>query len=146
MHNKIQHKGIVDAVSNGMVVVRVTQLSACSSCQMLERCHSTDSRDKLIDVPVGDGVNYRVGDIVLVGADACVGRFAVLLAFGVPLVLFMGVIVLVREATHDDVAAALCGLVALFPYYVALRLFRGVVRRKVVFRLKKVAGAEDNTK
>lgn len=145
MHNNIQHKGIVDSVSEGNVVVRVTQLPACSSCRMSGHCHSAEGRDKLIDVPTDDAENYQVGDEVLVSTDARVGHFAVLLGFGLPLALLVGVTVLVHVFAGDDVVAALCGLASLLPYYIALRLLRRMVQRKVTFWLRSVIGAEYNS-
>lgn len=145
MHNNIQHKGIVDSVSEGNVVVRVTQLSACSSCRMSGHCHSSEGRGKLIDVPTDDAGGYRVGDRVVVSTDARAGHLAVLLGFGLPLVLLVGLTALVHVFAGDDVFAALCGLASLIPYYIVLRLLRRMVQREVTFRLRKVIGAEDDT-
>ncbi len=144
MHNNIQHKGIVDSVSKGVVVVRVTQLPACSSCQLSGRCHSAEGRDKLIEVLSDVADSYRVGDMVLVSADAQVGRLAVLVGFVLPMVLLVGVTVFMHQLVGEDTVAALCGLGALIPYYVVLRFFRGRLQGLVTFHLRKVFGTEEN--
>ncbi len=146
MQNNIQHSGIVDSVSGGHVVVRVTRLPACSSCRGSQRCHSADGGDRLIELPALDDDDYHVGDPVLVCADASVGRFAVLLGFCLPLMLLVSMTVLVHVMTHDDTVAALCGLAVLLPYYLVLRIFRLKIQRKVIFRLRKINGTEDNIK
>lgn len=145
MHNNIQHKGIVHSVSGGIVVVRVSQLTACSSCRMSGRCHSAEGRSKLINVPTDNPGCYRVGDEVLVSMDAHIGHVAVFWGFGLPLVLMVGTTALVHVAVGDDVAAALCGLAVLIPYFIGLHLFRRMLLRKVTFRLEKVLGIEDIT-
>ncbi len=144
MHNNMQHKGIIDLVSGSHVSVRVNRQTACSSCQMLERCHTSDGGDRFIEVPIFDDDDYKVGDSVLVCADSKVGRLAVFLGFCLPLMLLVSMTVLVRVMTCDDTTAALCGLAALIPYYIVLRFFRLKIQRKVTFRLKKVDGAENN--
>lgn len=143
MRNNIQHKGIVDAVSDRMIKVRVTQMSACSSCLLSGRCHSADGRDRIIEVSADHPDEYHVGDHVMVCADARVGHLAVFLGFGVPLVLLVCSVILGRLATGNDVTAALGGLAALIPYFVLLYLLRQKVGRLFSFRLRKVMSAVD---
>lgn len=144
MRNNIQHKGIVDTVSDRIVKVRVTQMSACSSCLLSGRCHSSDGRDRIIEVPADHPDEYHVGDGVMVSADARVGHLAVLLGFGLPLVLLVCAVLLGRLVTGNDVIAALGGLTVLIPYFILLHLLRKKVQCLFSFRLRKVMSAEDS--
>lgn len=50
MKNEIRHLGVVDTVDVGLIKVRITQTSACSSCKMSGNCNASESKEKVVDV------------------------------------------------------------------------------------------------
>jgi sigma-E factor negative regulatory protein RseC len=59
-----------------------------------------------------------------------------LLGFGIPLLLLMGVLLAVLRWIGDEGMAALASLGALVPYYIVLWLLRDRIRQKVSFRIE----------
>ena len=49
MTNIIKHQGTVEHIEGTHVQVRIIQTSACSSCSAKSLCHSSESKEKLID-------------------------------------------------------------------------------------------------
>ena len=103
MMNKISHTGIVEAIEGGRVSVRIMQTSACVACKAAAHCSAAESKEKMVEV------------------------------FGIPLVVLIFTMVVVRWMTGKDGLAALTGVASLVPYYVAVFLLRGKLARKFAF-------------
>ena len=81
-----RREGIVAEVHPDEVVVRIQQLSACSGCHAKDFCTTADCKDRLIRVQT-HGIHYEVGQAVIIEGKDSVGRWAILLAFVLPLFL-----------------------------------------------------------
>ena len=77
--------------------------------------------------------DYRKGQQVVVSASREVANQALLLGFGAPFVVLVGVLFVVLRLTGNEGVAALSGLGALVPYYVMLWLLRERISRRVSF-------------
>ena len=73
MSNKIKHAGVVDAVEEGCVRVRILQSSACSACKVAAHCNASETKEKLIEVMDAHASCFQKGDHVMVVADTAVG-------------------------------------------------------------------------
>ena len=124
MRNNISHSGVVERVEEGCVHVRIVQTSACAACKVAGYCNAAEAKEKVIDVYGADSQRYSVGQTVKVVASRAVAGRALLLGFGLPFVVLVGVLVLVLALTHNELWAALAGLLALAPYYGVLYLMR----------------------
>ena len=71
-----------------------------------------------------------------VSASGTVASRALLLGFGVPFLVLVGVLVTVLLLTGNEGLSALCGLAALIPYYIILYLCRDGIRRQLTFYLE----------
>ena len=136
MSNKIRHTGVVDSVADGKVNVRILQTSACGACKIAGHCHASEAKEKLVTVDGADTAVYRTGQPVVVTAARRVASLALLLGFGVPFVVMVGVLTVVLQLTGNEAAAALAGLSALVPYYLLLWLFRNRVGQRVSFQIE----------
>ncbi len=136
MSNKIKHKGIVDQVEPGRVVVRILQSSACSGCKVASHCNAAETKEKLIEVATSRADAYQVGDPVTVVADAAVGFRASLYGYLLPLVVMVVTLVVVLAATHSEGAAALSALGVLIPYYIVLYLMRHKLSNRLCFDIE----------
>ena len=140
MSDKISHEGIIDRidVAAGLVVVRIVQTTACAACKMAGHCNASESKVKTIDVRCGKGVAqfFSVGQPVTVWASRNVAGRSLLLGFGLPFVVLVGVLVAVLTLSGSEALAALMGIGALVPYYGALWLLRERIASRISFHLE----------
>lgn len=133
MENKISHSGVVESVEDGCVHVRIVQTSACAACKVAGYCNASESKEKVVDVYCGNARHYEVGQAVTVVASQRVAAQALLLGFGLPFVVLVGILVAILLLTGNELWAALGGLLALMPYYAVLYLMRNRIRDKLSF-------------
>ena len=138
MNDKIRHSGVVDSIAEGVVNVRILQQSACAACKVAGYCHASESKEKLVSVCCNTVAALHPGQEVVVTASRQVAARAVLLGFGVPLLILVAVLVVVLRLTGNEGTAALSALGALVPYYAVLWLLRGRIGRRVSFEIEKV--------
>ena len=136
MHTKISHSGIVESVSGGCVKVRILQISACDACKVAGYCHASESKEKIVEVRCSDSAQYKPGQEVVVCASKDVAGRALLLGFGWPFLILVGVLIVSLYLFHDEGLAALCALLALVPYYLVLYLCRDRIGQKLSFSLE----------
>ena len=101
MENKIKHVGVVESVNGGRIQVRIIQSSACASCKAAKQCHTSESKEKVVDI-YSDDTEYVIGQRVMVMASYKVGLVAVCLAMLVPLVLMTSILFLLTACGYDD--------------------------------------------
>lgn len=133
MSSNISHSGVVESVEDGCVHVRIVQTSACAACKVAGYCNASESKEKLVDVYTVDTQRYSVGQAVTVMASRQVAAHALLLGFGLPFLVLVGVLVVVLQMTGNELWAALAGLLSLAPYYLLLFFFRNRLRDKLSF-------------
>lgn len=133
MRSNISHSGVVESVEDGCVHVRIVQTSACAACKVAGYCNASESKEKMIDVYTTDTQRYSVGQAVTVMASRQVAAHALLLGFGLPFLVLVGVLVVVLQMTGNELWAALAGLLSLAPYYLLLYFFRNRLRDKLSF-------------
>jgi len=73
---------------------------------------------------------------VTVCASKDVARRALLLGFGWPFVILVGVLLLVLFLLRNEGLAALCALLAMVPYYLVLYLCRDRIGQKLTFSIE----------
>lgn len=133
MSSNISHSGVVESIEDGCVHVRIVQTSACAACKVAGYCNASESKEKLVDVYTADTQRYSVGQAVTVMASRQVAAHALLLGFGLPFLVLVGVLVVVLQMTGNELWAALAGLLSLAPYYLLLYFFRNRLRDKLSF-------------
>lgn len=136
VHTKISHSGIIESIAEGCVKVRILQTSACAACKIAGHCNASESKEKIVEVFTDHTGGYSLGQEVVVCASRNVANKALLLGFGVPFLLLVGVLVLVLRVTGNEGVAALSGLLALVPYYFVLYLFRSRIREQLSFYIE----------
>ncbi|MBE6249743.1 MAG: RseC/MucC family positive regulator of sigma(E) [Prevotella sp.] len=136
MSNKIKHSGVVENIVGDCVSVRIVQTSACAACKVASHCNAAESKEKLVDVRCANSAAYKKGQQVVVTASTEVAARALLLGFGLPFVVLVSVLFIVLQVSGNEALAALSGLAALLPYYVALYLFRNRIREQLSFAIE----------
>lgn len=132
---KISHIGIVEDIKGQAVQVRIQQASACDLCHAKSICSSADTKEKIVEVRAAEG-SVSIGDKVMVEGAASMGMKAVFLAYVLPLVLLILVMVLCLTliAPGNEVLAALVSLGILLPYAFLLYLLKDKLSKKIPFR------------
>ena len=137
MADIIKHRGIVEKVDGSHIVVRIVQTSACSACSAKGLCNASESKEKQIDVYEANP-SYQIGEEVMVCGTTSMGMRAVLLAFGVPLLILVLALGLSMKLTGED--ALLSSVIALFsvvPYYIGIYFCKDKLNRTFSFTIEK---------
>lgn len=134
--SKISHDGVVQQVSGNHVSVRIVQTSACAACGARGACHAGESKVKVVDVWTPDSALYKAGDLVRVVGSYRSGMKAVMLGFGLPLLLLVAGI-MVNRLIVDEVTSVIIALAVLGVYYFVLWLMRRKVEKEFVFSIEK---------
>ena len=123
------HDCIVTAVNKGVVTVRIEAVSACAACAAHGRCGFAESKEKSIEVPTSDWSRYSLGDAVTVHVDESRGMLAVWLAYVLPAILMIAVIVGLSLAGLPEWLVVLGSFTILGIYILILYLRRRHVER-----------------
>lgn len=134
--NQVGHDGIVISRTDRMVKVRFTAHSACAGCHAKGVCSVSNVEEKEVDVP-NNGYDVTVGDKVEVLLELRQGFRAILLAYLLPLVLFLVVLFAVYAISGREEVAGLAAIGSLIPYYAGLYFLRKRIAGSVNFRLVK---------
>ena len=136
-NSEISHRGRVLSVTPEVTTVEIVSESACSACHAKGFCSLGESKVKRIEVPTSGWSDFRPGDEVEVVLKATMGHKAVLLAYTLPLVILVAVLLAALSAGAGELQAGLAGLAAVAVYYFCLWLLRGRLRNEYIFNIKK---------
>ena len=137
MADIIKHRGIVEKVDGSHIVVRIVQTSACSACSAKGLCNASESKEKQIDVYEANPF-YQIGEEVMVCGTTSMGMRAVLLAFGVPLlILVLALGVSMKLTGEDALLSSGIALVSVVPYYIAIYFCKDKLNRTFSFTIEK---------
>ena len=138
MTNIIKHQGTVEHIEGTHVQVRIIQTSACSSCSAKSLCHSSESKEKLIDIYDADTTSLIIGQEVTIYGTTSMGMRAVGLAFGIPFLILIAVLVLCYKMTlGNELVSALGALMALIPYHIFVSAMRNHIKKTFAFKIKQ---------
>ena len=135
MNNIIRHAGIIESIEYGHIRVKVTQSSACASCKIANHCNASESKERIIDV-YQNANTYTVGQEVVVSVSEKNAFHAVGIGFGIPLLILMGILAVLKSYSFSDETAALSAIVALIPYYISIWFFRKHLAESVRFSIE----------
>ena len=135
--SEISHSGVIERIDHHKIYIRIAQTSACAACRVSAHCAVSETKEKIITVNDEHAAQRQVGDNVVVTMPTRSGAKAVGIAFILPFLLVVAVLMLTLWATGDEATAALAALGSLLPYYLALRLFDKYVSRQFEFKIKQ---------
>lgn len=123
MSCEIKHTGTVTGVNKDSVTVRVEQRAACAGCVSQASCTlSSEKKDRLIVVKHRQPTLFSVGEKVNLVSTQRKIYTAVLIAYILPLIGMMAVVIGCVLWLNNEILAALlglafCGIYALFLYF-----------------------------
>ena len=137
MDELITHTGIVLSTNGSMARVEIVQTSACSACKARSMCMSAESQQKEMDVVALEPL--QAGDKVEVQVRERLAWKAVLLAYILPFVVMIGIIIVLDFATDWSEAItgtlSLCGIAL---YYLVLNGFKHRLQKQFSFTARKL--------
>lgn len=136
MKNDVSHKGKVIRMTPQVTTVAILQHGACSQCHAAGLCGMADIAEKAVEVPTDPYASYGVGDEVEVLLKATMGLKAVWLAYFVPLLVLLGVVMALIGLGVAEAPAGLSGMGAVALYYLLLYLFRDKLKKEYIFTIK----------
>jgi len=136
MSESVSHKGKVIKMTPQVTTVSILQHGACSACHAAGLCGMADLAEKTVEVATDPYASYGVGDEVEVLLKASMGMKAVWLAYFIPLLIVVAVILGLAALGVGEVAAGVSGLGALALYYLLLWLFRDRLKNEYIFTIK----------
>lgn len=135
--SEITHKGRIVEVTPVFTTVEIISESACSACHAKSLCGLGESVKKEIQVPTRGWDNYAPGDEVTVALKATMGHKAVWVAYMIPLVILLAVLLVLSGLGVAELTAGLSAIGAVAVYYILIRIFRDRLRNEYIFNITK---------
>ncbi len=132
------HDGIVDHLNNdgSIVSVVINTRSACATCEAHSRCGFAESKDKVVDIHT-QGVAYTPGEHVIVNISEGRGLLAVWIAYVLPAIIMLAVIISLSMAHMSELVVIIAALAALALYVALLFLLRRHISSRFVLSVQK---------
>ena len=127
---KITHTGKIKEIEGGKAVVSIVSKASCISCSLNNVCSASDVKEKEIEVDIIPGLQLAPGKEVTVELSQSAGTWAVLLGYFFPFLVLLGGLILFLQLGWDQGLAGLAAIGLLVPYYVALFLLKGRLRKQ----------------
>ena len=103
-------------------------------------CSSAEAKEKEVDVVTRDATRYSAGQQVVLEGRLADGRMAAIIAYGLPLVVMLVVLVLAIQLTGSEALGALWALGSVAAYYAVVFLFfRQRLQRQFSFQIHESA-------
>lgn len=134
----VEHKGVVEKISDSVIRVGFVSHSACSGCHARGACSLSDVENKYVDIK-NEGGSYLPGDPVDIILEQKQGFMALWLGYILPLLVMLAALLIVVAITGREGLAGIIAVLILMPYYVLLYLFRNKVKEKFEFKIRKSA-------
>ncbi len=134
---EVSHKGTVISVGQDRISVRIVSESACSACHAAGLCGASESKNKIVDVPVYGGQTYSVGQEVEVCLARKMGLKAVLLSYVIPLVILLILVLTLSSIGLGELVCGLASIGGVALYYLILYFRRDSLTEGYVFYVRK---------
>ena len=136
MSSDVSHKGRIVRITPQLTTVAIEQQGACGSCHAAGLCGLADAVEKAVELPTNPYASYKVGDEIELVLKASMGMKAVWLAYFIPLLILLGVILGLIALGVGEVVSGLSGIGAVGVYYFLLWLLRDRLKNEYVFTIK----------
>ena len=131
------HCGVVKEVKHGAVDVIIESTSACATCQAHSKCGFAESKNKTVSVPTERWQEFSTGDNVMVNIDEGRGMLAVWIAYVLPAIAMIAIIVALSMIHAPEWIVAVGALTVLSIYVGILFLMRTRIGRKFTLTIEK---------
>lgn len=134
----VSHKGRIISIAKNKISVEIVSQSACSACNASGLCGISESKKKIVEVPVPatEEVTYLAGQEVEVCLSRRKGLKAVLLSYVLPLAVLLILIVSLSLTSLSELAIGAASLAGVILYYLIIYLFRDSLAGDYEFYIK----------
>ena len=133
----VSHRGKVVQVTPESTTVEIISSSACSACHASGVCGMSEYTKKAVEVPTRAWENFTPGEEVNVVLKASMGHKAVWLAYVLPLLVLVAVLMGTLALGAGELTAGLGAIAGVALYYLFLWLFRNRLRNEYVFTIER---------
>jgi sigma-E factor negative regulatory protein RseC len=128
--------GMVEKIEGDKAIVRILSVSACSACKSKGSCSISDMKEKLVEVHLKDNQDIKIGDNVNVAIAQKQGDKAVVLAYAIPIIVFMGLLALFTQLKASELLAGAIAICGVGLYFLVLHLFKSKIENQFMFYIK----------
>ena len=133
----VSHRGKVVQVTPESTTVEIISSSACSACHASGVCGMSEYTKKAVEVPTRAWENFTPGEEVNVVLKASMGHKAVWLAYVLPLLVLVAVLMGTLALGAGELTAGLGAIAGVALYYLFLWLLRDRLRNEYVFTIER---------
>ena len=134
---EVSHKGKIVSVGKDKVSVQIVSESACSSCHAAGLCGASESKKKIVEVPVYAGQAYSLGQDVEVCLAKRMGLKAVLFSYVIPLGILLILVLSLSSIGLGELACGLVSIAGIAVYYLILYFCRNRLAEGYAFYIRK---------
>ena len=137
---RIVHEGKIVEMDKESISVEIVNKSACAACHAKGVCGASDEQVRTIVLPqtlATATAGYQVGDSVKLVLSASLGRKAVILAYGLPLLVLLVAILVFSALKLEQLYVGLFSLAAVAVYYIIFAIFRDKLDKEFVFHIEQ---------
>ena len=133
----IKHSGVISQIIGNNVIVDIQRSSACATCESKSVCATLNAQTQQINCLSNDD-DLKIGDIVNVVSERRQSVYATVIAFAIPVLLFISSIIICYEAFNlNQGLSAIVAFAAMALYYIVLHRFDNKIKNKINFRIEK---------
>lgn len=138
MKEYIEHSGIIESIAGSRIRVQIVQTAACAGCKAKSMCTSSEAKDKYIEVNDSFPDRWSVGETVNVRGTLSMGKTAVRLAFGVPVLIIVSLLLLCKVAFRlSDAWSVLVSFIGVGIYFFIMYMLRDRMSKRFVMWIEK---------
>ncbi len=134
MSGEVSHRGVIKEFSKKGIIVGIIAESACAACHAKGACSVSDMTEKEIEIERDKG-EFHIGQQVLITGKTSQGFKALFLAYLLPFILVMTVLIVSTKLFISEGLSGLLSLSILIPYYLILYLFRNRLKQSFDFEI-----------
>ena len=137
---RIVHEGKIVEMDKESISVEIVNKSACAACHAKGVCGASDEQVRIIVLPqtlATATAGYQVGDSVKLVLSASLGMKAVILAYGLPLLVLLVAILVFSALKLEQLYVGLFSLAAVAVYYIIFAIFRDKLDKEFVFHIEQ---------
>ena len=137
---RIEHEGRIVGMDAQTISVEIVNKSACAACHAKGVCGASEEQVRTIVIPqtlTTATAGYQVGDSVKLVLSATLGMKAVILAYGLPLLVLVAAIFVFSALGLQQLHVGLFSLAAVAVYYIIFAIFRDKLDKEFVFHIEQ---------
>jgi len=133
----IEHRGYIKEIFTDCVQVGILSQAACGACAMKGACGTSEQKEKIIEVKI-ENPQFTIGEQVIVSITQSSGNKAVLIAYIIPVVCLLVVIIVVYKISLNELLSGILSLLFLSGYFLILYFLRNKLTNVFTFAVRRV--------